>query len=138
MKLSHYVISLFSLFFVISISHAEMNIKKCKVTKEEALIFDEYDSQIAEKIIDYKLHNQPEKRENSIIKIFTNENSEDRNYWLASIQTDDKSVCYLFYQVDKNEIIEVDQKQFEALLPKIVECNQTKQLPIYSENFDED
>ncbi|MCX8583081.1 MULTISPECIES: hypothetical protein [unclassified Gilliamella] len=138
MKLSHYVISLFSLFFVISISHAEMNIKKCKVTKEEALIFDEYDSQIAEKIIDYKLHNQPEKRENSIIKIFTNENSEDRNYWLASIQTDDKSEFYLFYQVDKNEIIEVDQKQFEALLPKIVECNQTKQLPIYSENFDED
>lgn len=138
MKLSHYVISLFSLFFVISISHAEMNIKKCKVTKEEALIFDEYDSQIAEKIIDYKLHNQPEKRENSIIKIFTNENSEDRNYWLASIQIDDKSECYLFYQVDKNEIIEVDQKQFEALLPKIVECNQTKQLPIYSENFDED
>ncbi|WP_267336668.1 hypothetical protein [Gilliamella sp. B2865] len=115
-----------------------MNIKKCKVTKEEALIFDEYDSQIAEKIIDYKLHNQPEKRENSIIKIFTNENSEDRNYWLASIQTDDKSESYLFYQVDKNEIIEVDQKQFEALLPKIVECNQTKQLPIYSENFDED
>lgn len=138
MKLSHYVISLFSLFFVISISHAEMNIKKCKVTKEEALIFDEYDSQIAEKIIDYKLHNQPEKRENSIIKIFTNENSEDRNYWLASIQVDDKSEFYLFYQVDKNEIIEVDQKQFEALLPKIVECNQTKQLPIYSENFDED
>lgn len=138
MKLSHYVISLFSLFFVISISHAEMNIKKCKVTKEETLIFDEYDSQIAEKIIDYKLHNQPEKRENSIIKIFTNENSEDRNYWLASIQTDDKSECYLFYQVDKNEIIEVDQKQFQALLPKIVECNQTKQLPIYSENFDED
>ncbi len=138
MKLSHYVISLFSLFFVISISHAEMNIKKCKVTKEEALIFDEYDSQIAEKIIDYKLHNQPEKRENSIIKIFTNENSEDRNYWLASIQTDDKSESYIFYQVDKNEIIEVDQKQFEALLPKIVECNQTKQLPIYSENFDED
>ena len=138
MKLSHYVISLFSLFFVISISHAEMNIKKCKVTKEEALIFDEYDSQIAEKIIDYKLHNQPEKRENSIIKIFTNENSDDRNYWLASIQTDDKSEFYLFYQVDKNEIIEVDQKQFEALLPKIVECNQTKQLPIYSENFDED
>ncbi|MCX8660312.1 hypothetical protein J3T98_05030 [Gilliamella sp. B2772] len=138
MKLSHYVISLFSLFFVISISHAEMNIKKCKVTKEEALIFDEYDSQIAEKIIDYKLHNQPEKRENSIIKIFTNENSEDRNYWLASIQIDDKSEFYLFYQVDKNEIIEVDQKQFEALLPKIVECNQTKQLPIYSENFDED
>ncbi|OCF99841.1 hypothetical protein A9G08_07185 [Gilliamella sp. wkB195] len=138
MKLSHYVISLFSLFFVISISHAEMNIKKCKVTKEEALIFDEYDSQIAEKIIDYKLHNQPEKRENSIIKIFTNENSEDRNYWLASIQTDEKSEYYLFYQVDKNEIIEVDQKQFEALLPKIVECNQTKQLPIYSENFDED
>ncbi|MCX8580670.1 MULTISPECIES: hypothetical protein [unclassified Gilliamella] len=138
MKLSHYVISLFSLFFVISISHAEINIKKCKVTKEEALIFDEYDSQIAEKIIDYKLHNQPEKRENSIIKIFTNENSEDRNYWLASIQTDDKSEFYLFYQVDKNEIIEVDQKQFEALLPKIVECNQTKQLPIYSENFDED
>lgn len=138
MKLSHYVISLFSLFFVISISHAEINIKKCKVTKEEALIFDEYDSQIAEKIIDYKLHNQPEKRENSIIKIFTNENSEDRNYWLASIQIDDKSEFYLFYQVDKNEIIEVDQKQFEALLPKIVECNQTKQLPIYSENFDED
>lgn len=138
MKLSHYVISLFSLFFVISISHAEMNIKKCKVTKEETLIFDEYDSQIAEKIIDYKLHNQPEKRENSIIKIFTNENSEDRNYWLASIQTDEKSEFYLFYQVDKNEIIEVDQKQFEALLPKIVECNQTKQLPIYSENFDED
>ncbi|MCX8683128.1 hypothetical protein J3U09_05250 [Gilliamella sp. B2889] len=138
MKLSHYVISLFSLFFVISISHAEINIKKCKVTKEEALIFDEYDSQIAEKIIDYKLHNQPEKRENSIIKIFTNENSEDRNYWLASIQTDDKSEFYLFYQVDKNELIEVDQKQFEALLPKIVECNQTKQLPIYSENFDED
>lgn len=138
MKLSHYVISLFSLFFVISISHAEMNIKKCKVTKEEALIFDEYDSQIAEKIIDYKLHNQPEKRENIIIKIFTNENSEDRNYWLASIQIDDKSEFYLFYQVDKNEIIEVDQKQFEALLPKIVECNQTKQLPIYSENFDED
>lgn len=138
MKLSHYVISLFSLFFVISISHAEMNIKKCKVTKEETLIFDEYDSQIAEKIIDYKLHNQPEKRENSIIKIFTNENSEDRNYWLASIQTDEKSEYYLFYQVDKNEIIEVDQKQFEALLPKIVECNQTKQLPIYSENFDED
>lgn len=138
MKLSHYVISLFSLFFVISISHAEINIKKCKVTKEEALIFDEYDSQIAEKIIDYKLHNQPEKRENSIIKIFTNENSEDRNYWLASIQTDDKSEFYIFYQVDKNEIIEVDQKQFEALLPKIVECNQTKQLPIYSENFDED
>lgn len=138
MKLSHYVISLFSLFFVISISHAEMNIKKCKVIKEEALIFDEYDSQIAEKIIDYKLHNQPEKRENSIIKIFTNENSEDRNYWLASIQIDDKSEFYLFYQVDKNEIIEVDQKQFEALLPKIVECNQTKQLPIYSENFDED
>lgn len=138
MKLSHYVISLFSLFFVISISHAEINIKKCKVTKEEALIFDEYDSQIAEKIIDYKLHNQPEKRENSIIKIFTNENSEDRNYWLGSIQTDDKSEFYLFYQVDKNEIIEVDQKQFEALLPKIVECNQTKQLPIYSENFDED
>lgn len=137
MKLSHYVISLFSLFFVISISHAEINIKKCKVTKEEALIFDEYDSQIAEKIIDYKLHNQPEKRENSIIKIFTNENSEDRNYWLASIQTDDKSEFYLFYQVDKNELIEVDQKQFEALLPKIVECNQTKQLPIYSENFDE-
>lgn len=138
MKLSHYVISLFSLFFVISISHAEINIKKCKVTKEEALIFDEYDSQIAEKIIDYKLHNQPEKRENSIVKIFTNENSEDRNYWLASIQTDDKSEFYLFYQVDKNELIEVDQKQFEALLPKIVECNQTKQLPIYSENFDED
>lgn len=138
MKLSYYVISLFSLLLVISSSYAQIDIKKCKANEDEYIIFDEYDSQIAEKIIDYKLHNQPEKRENSIIKIFANENSDDRNYWLASIQTDDKSEYYLFYQVDENKFIEVDQNQFQVLLPKIVECNQIKQVPIYSENFDAD
>jgi len=138
MKLSYYVISLFSLLLVISSSYAQIDIKKCKANEDEYIIFDEYDSQIAEKIIDYKLHNQPEKRENSIIKIFANENSDDRNYWLASIQTDDTSEYYLFYQVDENKFIEVDQNQFQVLLPKIVECNQIKQVPIYSENFDAD
>ena len=138
MKFNQYIFLLFSLFFLMSNSYAEINIKKCKANQGDYIIFDEYDSQIAEKIIDYKLHNQTEKRENSIIKIFANENSDDRNYWLASIQTDNKAEDYLFYQVDQNKFTEVDQQQFQILLPKIVECNQIKEVPIYSENFDAD
>lgn len=138
MKLSQYPIVLFCLLFSITSSYAEINIEKCKTNESDYIIFDEYDSQIAEKIIDYKLHNQPEKRESSIIKIFANENSDDRNYWLASFQFDDQTQQYLFFQVEPETFIEIDKNQFEALLPKIVECNQNKQLPIYSENFDED
>ena len=138
MKFNQYIFLLFSLFFLMSNSYAEINIKKCKANQGDYIIFDEYDSQIAEKIIDYKLHNQPEKRVISIIKIFANENSDDRNYWLASIQTDNKAEDYLFYQVDQNKFTEVDQQQFQILLPKIVECNQIKEVPIYSENFDAD
>lgn len=138
MKLSQYTIILFCLCFSIASSYAEINIETCQTNDSEYIIFDEYDSQIAEKIIDYKLHNQPEKRESSIIKIFANENSDDRNYWLASFQFVDKSQQYLFYQVDTDKFIEIDQNQFQTLLPKIVECNQNKQSPIYSENFDED
>lgn len=138
MKLSQYPIVLFCLIFSITSSYAEINIEKCKTNESDYIIFDEYDSQIAEKIIDYKLHNQPEKRESSIIKIFANENSDDRNYWLASFQFDDQTQQYLFFQVEPETFIEIDKNQFEALLPKIVECNQNKQLPIYSENFDED
>ena len=138
MKLSQYPIVLFYLLFSITSSYAEINIEKCKTNESDYIIFDEYDSQIAEKIIDYKLHNQPEKRESSIIKIFANENSDDRNYWLASFQFDDQTQQYLFFQVEPETFIEIDKNQFEALLPKIVECNQNKQLPIYSENFDED
>lgn len=138
MKLNHYFILLFSLFFFVSSSHADIDIKKCKANEGEYVIFDEYDSQIAEKIIDHLLHNQPEKRESSIIKIFANENSDDRNYWLASIQTDNKAEDYLFYQVDQNKFTEIDQQQFQILLPKIVGCNQIKEVPIYSENFDAD
>ena len=138
MKLSQYTIVLFCLLFSITSSYAEINIEKCKTNESDYIIFDEYDSQIAEKIIDYKLHNQPEKRESSIIKIFANENSDDRNYWLASFQFDDQTQQYLFYQVEPDTFIEIDKNQFEALLPKIVECNQNQQTPIYSENFDED
>lgn len=138
MKLSQYTIVLFCLLFSITSSYAEINIEKCKTNESDYIIFDEYDSQIAEKIIDYKLHNQPEKRESSIIKIFANENSDDRNYWLASFQFNDQTQQYLFFQVEPETFIEIDKNQFEALLPKIVECNQNKQLPIYSENFDED
>ncbi|OCF92585.1 hypothetical protein A9G17_05360 [Gilliamella sp. wkB7] len=138
MKLSQYIIVFFCLLFSITCSYAEINIEKCKTNESDYIIFDEYDSQIAEKIIDYKLHNQPEKRESSIIKIFANENSDDRNYWLASFQFDDQTQQYLFYQVEPDTFIEIDKNQFEALLPKIVECNQNKQTPIYSENFDED
>ena len=138
MKLSQYTIVLFCLLFSITSSYAEINIEKCKTNESDYIIFDEYDSQIAEKIIDYKLHNQPEKRESSIIKIFANENSDDRNYWLASFQFDDQTQQYLFYQVEPDTFIEIDKNQFDALLPKIVECNQNQQTPIYSENFDED
>ncbi|AHN26963.1 hypothetical protein GAPWK_2390 [Gilliamella apicola] len=138
MKLSQYTIVLFCLLFSITSSYAEINIEKCKTNESDYIIFDEYDSQIAEKIIDYKLHNQPEKRESSIIKIFANENSDDRNYWLASFQFDDQTQQYLFFQVEPETFIEIDKNQFEALLPKIVECNQNQQTPIYSENFDED
>ena len=138
MKLSQYTIVFFCLLFSITSSYAEINIEKCKTNDSDYIIFDEYDSQIAEKIIDYKLHNQPEKRESSIIKIFANENSDDRNYWLASFQFDDQTQQYLFYQVEPDTFIEIDKNQFEALLPKIVECNQNQQTPIYSENFDED
>ena len=138
MKLSQYIIVFFCLLFSITSSYAEINIEKCKTNESDYIIFDEYDSQIAEKIIDYKLHNQPEKRESSIIKIFANENSDDRNYWLASFQFDDQTQQYLFYQVEPDTFIEIDKNQFEALLPKIVECNQNQQTPIYSENFDED
>ncbi|OCG23069.1 hypothetical protein [Gilliamella sp. App4-10] len=138
MKLNLYTIVLFCLCFFVSTSNAEISIKKCQSNQNNYIIFDEYDANIAEKIIDYKLRDQPEVRENSIIKIFTNENSEDRNDWLASFLFDDQTEQYLFYQVDQDEFIEIDKKQFETLLPKIVECNQNKQTPIYSENFDAD
>ncbi|MWP61432.1 hypothetical protein [Gilliamella sp. Pas-s25] len=138
MKLSLSALVLSCLCFFIPISHAEISIKKCQSNQSDYIIFDEYDAKIAEKIIDYKLHDQPEKRENSIIQIFANENSDDRNDWLASFLFDDESEQYLFYQVEQDEFIEIDKKQFETLLPKIVECNQNKQVPIYSENFDAD
>ncbi|OCG21915.1 hypothetical protein A9G22_08815 [Gilliamella sp. App2-1] len=138
MNLSLYTIVLFCLCFFVPTSNAEISIKKCQSNQNNYIIFDEYDANIAEKIIDYKLRDQPEVRENSIIKIFTNENSDDRNDWLASFLFDDQTEQYLFYQVDQDEFIEIDKKQFETLLPKIVECNQNKQTPIYSENFDAD
>ncbi|NUF28057.1 hypothetical protein [Gilliamella sp. ESL0254] len=138
MKLSLSALVLSFLCFFVPISHAEISIKKCQPNQSDYIIFDEYDAKIAENIIDYKLHDQPEKRENSIIQIFANENSDDRNDWLASFRFDDESEQYLFYQVDQDEFIEIDKKQFETLLPKIVACNQNKQVPIYSENFDAD
>ncbi|OCG12752.1 hypothetical protein A9G24_08610 [Gilliamella sp. App6-5] len=138
MKLSLSALVFSYLCFFVPISHAEISIKKCQSNQSDYIIFDEYDAKIAEKIINYKLHDQPEKRENSIIQIFANENSDDRNDWLASFRFDDESEKYLFYQVDQNEFIEIDKKQFETLLPKIVACNQNKQVPIYSENFDAD
>ncbi|MWN05883.1 hypothetical protein [Gilliamella sp. Pas-s95] len=138
MKLSLSALVFSCLCFFIPISHAEISIKKCQFNQSDYIIFDEYDAKIAEKIIDYKLHDQPEKRENSIIQIFANENSDDRNDWLASFRFDDESEEYLFYQVEQDEFIEIDKKQFETLLPKIVACNQNKQVPIYSENFDAD
>ena len=45
MKLNHYFILLFSLFFFVSSSHADIDIKKCKANEGEYVIFDEYDSQ---------------------------------------------------------------------------------------------
>ena len=137
MKLNRYIMSICLSFFTLN-SYAEINIPKCQINQNQYMIFDEYDTQIAEKIIDYKLHDQPEKRASSIIKIFANDNSENRNYWLASFQFDDNTTQYLFFQVEPDKFIEVDQKQFQTLLPKIIECNQNKQTPIYSENFDED
>lgn len=138
MKLSLSAIVMSCLCCFVLTSHAEVNVKKCQPNQNDYIIFDEYDSNIAEKIIEYKLHNQPEKRENSIIKIFANENNDDRNDWIASFLFDDQSEQFFLYQVDQDRFVDLDQKQFDSLLPKIVECNQNKQLPIYSENFDED
>ncbi|MCO6551738.1 MAG: hypothetical protein J6563_02035 [Gilliamella sp.] len=138
MKLSLYAVVLSCLCFFVPISNADINIKKCQPNQNDYIIFDEYDVKISEKIIDYKLYDQPEKRENSVIQIFANENSDDRNDWIASFLFDDQSEQFLFYQVDQDKFIEIDKKQFDALLPKIVECNQNKQVPIYSENFDAD
>ncbi|OTQ59663.1 hypothetical protein [Gilliamella sp. A7] len=130
MKFSQCSILLFNLFFLIPNSYAEINIKKCNANQGNYITFGGYDSHIAEKIINYKLHKQPDKRENSIIKIFANENGDDRNYWLTSIQTDNKAEDYLFYQLEQNKFTEVDLQQFQIFLPKIVECNQIKQVPI--------
>ncbi|OCF96609.1 hypothetical protein [Gilliamella sp. wkB308] len=138
MKLNQYAIVLSSLLFFIPNSYAEINIKTCQTNKTDYIIFDEIDSQIAENIIEHKLHNQPEIRENTIIKVFANENNDDRNYWIASFEFEDQTTQYLFYQVDENKFIDIDQQQFETLLPKIVKCNQNQQVPIYSENFDAD
>ncbi|WP_085246913.1 hypothetical protein [Gilliamella mensalis] len=138
MKLSLSALVFSFLCFFIPSSHAEISIKKCQANQSDYIIFDEYDTKIAETIIDYKLHDQPEKREHTMIKIFANENSEDRNDWLALFRFDDESEQYLFYQVDQDEFIEIDNKQFETLLPKIVACNYNKQVPIYSENIDAD
>lgn len=138
MKLSRCAIILSSLLFYIHSSYADININKCQSDESSYVIFDESDSNIVEKMIDYQLHDQPEKRENSVIKFFANENSDDRNYWIASFQFADQQEQYLFYQTDKNEFINIDQKQYQTLLPKIVECNQNKQVPLYSENFEAD
>lgn len=138
MKLSLYAVALSCLCFFVQTCNADINIKKCQPNQNDYIIFDEYDVKISEKIIDYKLHDQPEKRENSVIQIFANENSDDRNDWITSFLFDDQSEQFLFYQVDQDKFIEIDKKQFDALLPKIVECNQNKQVPIYSENFDAD
>lgn len=138
MKLSRCAIILSSLLFYIHSSYADININKCQSDESSYVIFDESDSSIVEKMIDYQLHDQPEKRENSVIKFFANENSDDRNYWIASFQFADQQEQYLFYQTDKNEFINIDQKQYQTLLPKIVECNQNKQVPLYSENFEGD
>lgn len=138
MKLSRCAIILSSLLFYIHSSYADINIKKCQSDESSYVIFDESDSNTVEKMINYQLHDQPEKRENSVIKFFANENSDDRNYWIASFQFADQQEQYLFYQTDKNEFINIDQKQYQTLLPKIVECNQNKQVPLYSENFEAD
>lgn len=135
MKLNQYVAILFSLLLFIPNSQAEINLKQCKIYKMNYIIFDESDSQIVENIIDHQLYNQPDIRENTVIKIFTNDNSEDRNYWLASFQLKDQKSLYLFYQVDENKFTKINQQQFETLLPKIVGCNANQEIPIYSENF---
>ncbi|OCG30268.1 hypothetical protein A9G34_02395 [Gilliamella sp. Choc4-2] len=138
MNLKKTIINLIGLLFSITSSHAEISINKCKTNGSEYVIFDEKDSQIAENIIEYQLHNQPDLRENSIIKIFANENNNDRNYWIASFEFEDQDNKFLFYQVDQNKFTEIDQTQFQILLPKIVECNNNKLVPIYSENVDAD
>ncbi|OCG04659.1 hypothetical protein [Gilliamella sp. wkB112] len=138
MKLSQCAIVLSSLLFFTHNSYAEINIKKCEPNPSSYIFFDEIDSEKAEKLINYQLHDQPEKRESSVIKIFTNENADDRNYWIASFKSDNQSEQYLFYQVDQDKIIKIDDKQFQTLLPKIIACNLNKQVPLYSENFDAD
>lgn len=138
MKMSQCAIVLSSLLFFINSSYADISIKKCQASESSYIFFDESDSNLVEKLIDYQLHDQLEERENTVIKIFANENADDRNYWLASFQFDDQQKEYLFYQADQNEFIQIDQKQFQTLLPKIVECNRNKLVPIYSENFEAD
>ncbi|OCG07424.1 hypothetical protein A9G13_04055 [Gilliamella sp. wkB178] len=138
MKLSLCTIVLSSLLFFTHNSYADINIKKCQPNNSSYIFFDEIDSEKVEKLINYQLHDQPEKRESSVIKIFTNENADDRNYWIASFKSDNQSEQYLFYQVDQDKIIKIDHKQFQTLLPKIIACNLNKQVPLYSENFDAD
>lgn len=138
MKLIRRAIVLSSLLCYVNSSYADINIKKCQSNGSSYLIFDESDSDQVEKLIKHQLHTQPERRQNSVIKIFTNDNADDRNYWIASFQFADLQNQYLFYQNDKNEFINIDQKQYQTLLPKVVECNQNKQVPFYSENFDSD
>lgn len=138
MKLSQCAIVLSSLLCFIPSSYADVNIKKCQSNQSSYIFFNENDMEIVEKLISHQLHDQQEKRENSVIKIFTNENADDRNYWIASFKLNNQPEQFLFYQVDQNKISEIDQKQYYNLLPKIIECNQNKQVPVYSENFDAD
>lgn len=138
MKLRYCAILLFSFLFYSQTSSADINVKKCKVNKSDYISFDERDSKISENLIDSILHNQPEKRETAIIKIFANENGDDRNYWLAVFNFADDSHQYLFFQADKDKPVEINKKQFDELFPKVVGCNQNKDVPIYSENVDAD
>jgi hypothetical protein len=131
MKSYLYAIVLSFLYFFVSTSHADIDIKKCQPNQNGHVIFNDDDDKIAKKIIDYKLHDQSEKHEYIIIKIFANENHDDRNDWIASFLFDDKFEQYLLYQVDQNQFIDIDEKQFDALSSKIIECNQDKQTPIY-------
>ncbi|OCG58345.1 hypothetical protein A9G41_02830 [Gilliamella sp. Nev5-1] len=95
MKSYLYAIVLSFLYFFVSTSHADIDIKKCQPNQNGHVIFNDDDDKIAKKIID------------------------------------DKFEQYLLYQVDQNQFIDIDEKQFDALSSKIIECNQDKQTPIY-------
>ncbi|MGL4696228.1 hypothetical protein [Enterococcus larvae] len=101
--------------------------------EEDALIYDVEDSEIVEQLIENILSMKQKKRDELTIQIYTLNDYEQRNIWLAEAVFPDEESSYWLYIKEADKLVEIDEQEFQGKQTSIQKQNHSE-LPIYEED----